>query len=83
MDKLAELHCDPFKIGKCKFETVQDVGDCLEEYNKNVQLGDEPLRYAFADEFVTLALKTYALRSTITGKCLLKGKGIPEFMLKN
>jgi hypothetical protein len=43
----------------------------------------EPLRYPFADEMVTLALKSYALRNTMTGKCMLKGKGIPEWAMSN
>ena len=51
----------------CKYETEDDVGNCLEEYNKNINEDDEPLRYPFADEFVTLALKTYALKSNLTG----------------
>jgi hypothetical protein len=31
---------------------------------------------------VTLALKTYALKSNCTGRTLLKGKGIPAWMIK-
>jgi hypothetical protein len=32
---------------------------------------------------ITLALKSYALKNTYTGKFLLKGKGIPEWMVGN
>ena len=29
----------------------------------------------------TLCLKTYAMKNTMTGKFILKGKGIPEWMM--
>lgn len=70
------------EIGKCKFETADDVGNCLKKYNEKIAENDEPLRYPFADEFVALALKTYALKSNFTGKTLLKGKGIPAWMIR-
>jgi len=82
LDKLGQLHCHKTEIGKCKYETADDVGNCLEVYNKNIKEGDEPLRYCFADEAVILALKSYALKSNITGETLLKGKGIPVWMFK-
>ena len=34
MKKIADIHCDDKLIGMCKFETQDDVGNCLEEYNK-------------------------------------------------
>jgi hypothetical protein len=41
------------------------------------------MNYPFGDEAVTLTTKSYAIRSTITGKCLLRGKGISEWMMKD
>lgn len=33
MKKLSDIHCDPIKLGKCKFETGDDVGNSSEIYN--------------------------------------------------
>ena len=82
MEVLAKVHCHDTNLGACKFETVDDVGNCLQEYNA-LHPDEEPLRYPFADDMVTLALKSYALRNTFTGRYLLKGKGIPEWMMSN
>ena len=49
LDKIGKKHCDDTELGKCKFETSDDIGDCLEEYNKHVKDGDEPLKYPFFD----------------------------------
>lgn len=82
MKKIEEIHCHDTKIGMSKFETSDDVGDCLEEYNQVIADGDEPLEYPFADEIVCLALKSYAIRSTHkTGKTMIRGKGIPQWMI--
>ena len=35
MDLLAEIHCDKTIIGKCKYETADDIGHMLKYYNKN------------------------------------------------
>ena len=81
IDEFAKEHFDPSKLGYCKFETNDDIGNPLPKYNENISEGDEPLRYEFFDEFVTVALKTYAIKSNITNRFLLKGKGIPEWMV--
>lgn len=82
MEKLKAMHCDDHIIGKSKFETKDDIGDCLPKYNEKIAEGDEPLKYTFADEFVTLCCKSYALKSNYTGVCLLKGKGIPNYLFR-
>jgi len=33
MKKLSDIHCDPIKLGKCKFETGDDIGNSSEIYN--------------------------------------------------
>lgn len=48
LDALGKIHCHKTEIGKCKYETKDDIGDPLPIYNKNV-VDDEPLRYEFFD----------------------------------
>lgn len=35
MIKLSEIHCHDTIIGKCKFETEDDIGNMLKIYNKD------------------------------------------------
>lgn len=63
MIKLGEIHCHDTIIGKCKYETADDIGNMLKIYNKDK---DTPLLHDFADECVFLSTKTYALKSNYT-----------------
>ena len=35
MIKLGEIHCHDTIIGKCKYETADDIGKMLKIYNKD------------------------------------------------
>jgi hypothetical protein len=49
MDALGQIHCHKTQIGMSKYETADDVGNCLQITNLQKQPGDEDLKYAFAD----------------------------------
>lgn len=75
LQKLSDIHCDPVKLGMCKYETKDDIGKSAAIYNENRDK-DDKIKYDFADECVFLTTKTYALKSSHTGRTLLKGAGI-------
>lgn len=67
MDTLGKIQCHKTQIGMSKYETADDVGNCLQITNLHKQSDDENLRYSYADQGVFLAPKSYAIRSTTTG----------------